>query len=68
MNIREAHLEDFDQIWPIYQEIVAAGETYAYPRDTNRAQTRQIWLDIPRKTFVCEEDRTILLHPATKAR
>ena len=31
MNIREATEKDFDAIWPIFSEIVSAGETYAYP-------------------------------------
>jgi L-amino acid N-acyltransferase YncA len=59
MNIREATREDFAQIWPIFHEIVAAGETYAYPRDTTREQALTIWLDTPKKTYVCEEDGKI---------
>jgi len=38
MNIREATKEDFDQIGPIFHEIAAAGETYAYPRDITKEQ------------------------------
>lgn len=60
MQIREATLTDFDQIWPIFQEIVSAGETYAYPRDTSREQAIHLWLQTPRKTFVAEEDGKIL--------
>lgn len=60
MNIREATREDFDQIWPIFHEIVAAGETYTYPRDTTQEQALKIWLESPSKTFVCEEDGRIL--------
>jgi ribosomal protein S18 acetylase RimI-like enzyme len=60
MDIREAAREDFDAIWPIFHEIVAAGETYAYPRDTTKEQAVELWLDVPRKTFVCEEHGRIL--------
>ena len=60
MNIREATRGDFDQIWPIFHEIVAAGETYAYPRDTTKEQALILWMDTPRKTFVVEEERMIL--------
>ncbi|MGP1716906.1 MAG: N-acetyltransferase family protein [Methylophilus sp.] len=60
MHIREATLADFDQIWTIFQPIVAAGETYAYPRDTTRAQAITFWMEMPRKTFVAEENGTIL--------
>ena len=60
MNIREATSKDFDQIWPIFREIVAAGDTYAYPRDTTREQALKLWLEIPRKTYVVEEDGQVL--------
>lgn len=33
MNIREATREDFDQIWLIFHEIAAAGETYVCEED-----------------------------------
>jgi ribosomal protein S18 acetylase RimI-like enzyme len=60
MHIREATLADFDQIWPIFQTIVAAGETYAYPRDTTYEQAMKLWMDTPRKTFVAVDDGQIL--------
>ena len=60
MNIREATRDDFDQIWPIFQEIVEVGETYAYPRDTTKEQALIFWFDKPRKTYVYEEDGKIL--------
>jgi ribosomal protein S18 acetylase RimI-like enzyme len=60
MKLREATREDFDQVWPIFQEIAAAGETYAYPRDITKEQARKLWMDAPRKTYVLEEDGKIL--------
>jgi L-amino acid N-acyltransferase YncA len=60
MNIREATPIDFERIWPIFHEIVAAGDTYAYPRDTTRVQAFQIWMEAPHKTFVFEENGEIL--------
>jgi len=60
MNIREATKEDWNLIWPIFHEIVKAGETYAYETDTTKDQAEKIWLDAPRKTFVFEEDGAIL--------
>lgn len=60
MNIREATKEDWELIWPIFHEIVKAGETYAYETGTTKDQAEKIWLDAPRKTFVFEEDGTIL--------
>ncbi|MFO8083096.1 MAG: GNAT family N-acetyltransferase [Desulfobacterales bacterium] len=60
MKIREATKEDFDQIWPIFHEIVASGETYAYPQNTTKEQAFKIWMDAPRKSYVIEENGTIL--------
>jgi L-amino acid N-acyltransferase YncA len=60
MRIREATGADFEQIWPIFSEIVRAGETYAYARNTTKDEGRKLWIDAPRKTFVLEEDGTIL--------
>lgn len=60
MHIKEATKKDWDLIWPIFHEIVKAGETYAYPTDTTKEQAEKIWLDAPRKTFVVEEDEIIL--------
>ncbi len=60
MNIREARKEDFDRIWPIFHEIVAAGETYAFPREIGKEQAQTLWIDTPRKTYVVESDGQIL--------
>ncbi|WP_370308010.1 GNAT family N-acetyltransferase [Sinimarinibacterium flocculans] len=60
MNIREATRSDFERIWPIFREIAAAGETYAYPRDITQAQAEALWIDAPRKTYVFEEAGEIL--------
>lgn len=60
MIIREATNEDFDEIWPIFSEIVSAGETYAYATDTTKDQALNIWLDAPRKTYVFVDDDIIL--------
>lgn len=60
MNIREATDKDFDAIWPIFSEIVSAGETYAYPEDTTKGEALKIWMQMARKTYVVEQDGQIL--------
>ena len=47
MKIREAVKEDFEQIWIIFQHIVSAGETYAYPVETSKEEAFQIWMGQP---------------------
>jgi L-amino acid N-acyltransferase YncA len=58
--IRAATEQDFQYIWPIFHDIVVAGETYAYERDTSFEQAKNIWLTRPRKTFVFEKNGEIL--------
>ena len=60
MTIREAVKVDFDLIWPIFREIVKAGETYAYAPETTKEQAFKIWIETPRKTYVLEEEGNIL--------
>ncbi len=60
MNIREATKDDFESIWPIFHEIVKTGETYAFPMDTKKEEAAKLWLKVPRKTFVFEEEGKIL--------
>lgn len=61
MHIREATPQDFDTIWPIFQQVAAAGETYAYPREVTKEQAFALWMEMPRKTFLLEDsDGTVL--------
>lgn len=60
MHIREATPADFEQIWPIFHEVVAAGDTYAFAPDTSREEAFKIWMQTPRKIFVFEEAGRIL--------
>ena len=60
MNIRQASGDDFEAIWPIFQHIVAAGDTYAYARQTSKDQARTIWLVSPKKTYVAEIEGVIV--------
>ena len=60
MNIREATAQDFDDIRPIFHEIVSAGETYTYDPQTTKADAFGIWMTQPHKVFVIEEADIIL--------
>jgi len=60
MHIRLASNDDFDGIWPIFSEIVSRGETYAYDRNTTKSQAQAIWMQVPRQTYVVEENGQLL--------
>ncbi|OEY65964.1 GNAT family N-acetyltransferase [Marinobacter sp. X15-166B] len=60
MIIREAQQQDWEAIWPIFQEIVRAGDTYGYDPATTKAQAERLWLEVPRKTYVVVDGEEIL--------
>lgn len=55
MDIRRAAPADDEAIWRIIGPTIAAGETYALPRDMSRADALAYWLAPDRETFVCED-------------
>lgn len=61
MIIRAASERDWGSIFPIFSEIVAAGETYAYPDGCSLEDARPWWMEQPPGlTVVAVEDETIL--------
>lgn len=56
MLIRKANKEDFESIWPIFHDIVSAGETYAFDPETGKEQAYEIWMVTPEATYVIEND------------
>ncbi|MDB9998909.1 GNAT family N-acetyltransferase [Porticoccaceae bacterium] len=60
MIIREAKKADFKSIWPIFYQIAAAGDTYAYRRDISQNEAERLWMELPEKTFVVEDGGEIL--------
>lgn len=63
--IREATDADWPAIWPIFREIVAEGETYAYPEDLDAEAGRRLWMLTPPSLVVVLEDDGELLGSAT---
>ncbi len=45
MQIREYTDDDWPSIWPIFREVVTAGDTYAYDPDWSSEQAREIWVE-----------------------
>lgn len=60
MTIRPATDRDFTHIWPLFREIVAKGDTYAFAPNTTREEAYQLWMSSPRQTFVAEENGVVL--------
>jgi GNAT superfamily N-acetyltransferase len=61
MSIRTMTEDDWRQVWPFFDEIVQAGETYVYPLDLTSEQARALWtMRPPGQTVVLEEDGQIV--------
>ena len=60
--IRAATAEDWPRIWPIFDAVVQAGETYAYPTDLTSEQARDLWLERPpgHTVVAVDTDGTVL--------
>jgi L-amino acid N-acyltransferase YncA len=44
IEIRPAEAGDWSGIWPIWHEVVSAGETYCWAPDTDEATARGLWM------------------------
>ncbi|MEO7002989.1 MAG: hypothetical protein ABI068_14330, partial [Ktedonobacterales bacterium] len=59
--IRPAVDSDWPHIWPIYEQIVAAGETYAHPEPPVMEVARSLWMEQPpSRTVVAVADGVVL--------
>jgi L-amino acid N-acyltransferase YncA len=57
VRIREATAADWAGIWPFFQQIVEAGETYAYPPARSSEQAERLWMDqVPGIVVVATDD------------
>lgn len=58
--IRPATEQDWPAIWPFLADIVAAGETYAYPEDLTSESGRRLWMQPPpARTVVAMQGATV---------
>ncbi|WP_431678800.1 N-acetyltransferase family protein [Kitasatospora sp. KL5] len=62
MIIREATQADWPAIWPFLRQIVAAGDTFTWPRDITADEARTWWLKEPpgRTVVAVDADGTVL--------
>jgi L-amino acid N-acyltransferase YncA len=67
LNIRPAKESDRDAIWKIFQEVIAAGDTYPIDPTMSREDAFAYWFQTGARAFVAEQDGQIAgiytLHP-----
>lgn len=62
LEFREASAGDWPSIWPIFREVLAAGDTYTYPPDMPEQDARAAWMPAGRsghKTYVARLDGVV---------
>ena len=47
MLIRPIEHDDWARFFPVFREVVAAGESYAYPEGLSSAAARDLWVESP---------------------
>lgn len=58
--IREIGAHEFDLAWPIFREVVAAGDTYSYAPDITFEQARNLWTGGGTRCFVARLDGKVV--------
>src|SRR2546427_11055303 len=60
MKIRAATKSDHDAVWNIFQEIVAAGNTYAIDSKMSREEVLAYWFRADTNTYIAEKDGRVV--------
>ena len=55
LAIREIRPDEFDLLWPIFQSVVAAGDTYAYDPAIPLETARALFTTPPARCFVAQD-------------
>ncbi len=60
VQIREIQPHEFELVWPIFRDVIAAGDTYAYDPATTFDDAKAMWTTPPARVFVAaDEERTL---------
>ena len=58
-DIRRSARADWEDIWPIFHEVVSRGDTYPFDPASDRDSAFQIWMGAPTATYVALQDGRI---------
>lgn len=45
LSVRDFSSADWSSIWPIFRDVVAAGDTYVYDPDLSETEARALWIE-----------------------
>jgi GNAT superfamily N-acetyltransferase len=60
MDIREISPAEFDAVWPVFQAVIATGDTYPYDPGMTIDEARDMWTTPPARTFAAWEGGEIV--------
>jgi L-amino acid N-acyltransferase YncA len=60
LRIRSAADSDGDAVWNIFQEVVTAGDTYAFDTGMSREEALAYWFEASTHTYVAENDKRVV--------
>jgi ribosomal protein S18 acetylase RimI-like enzyme len=60
VDIRPFRESDWPAVWRLLQATFAEGDTYSFAPDSNEADIRKAWVDLPLATFVAMAGDTLL--------
>lgn len=58
--IRPYTTADMPAVWPILEETIRRGDTYAIAPDLPQAEVMRLWCEVPRAVFVAEREGRVL--------
>jgi L-amino acid N-acyltransferase YncA len=64
VEIREAHDEDWPNIYPIFRTTVEEGMTYSFPEDLSLEEARPWWMETPPAVTVVAVEGDVMLGSA----
>lgn len=61
MLIRQYIETDWASVWPVFREVVEAGDTYAYDPAWSSDEARKVWVEVPpgHTVVACEGSRVL---------
>jgi ribosomal protein S18 acetylase RimI-like enzyme len=60
LRVRQIEAGEFERVWPLFQTVIAGGDTYSYPPDLDIEQARAWWTTPPCRCFIAERDGEVL--------
>jgi len=60
MNIRKAEARDNPAVWQIVKAVIAGGDTYVYPPDSDENEMLEYWFSPEKYTYVAEVDSRVV--------